>query len=53
MDGNIPSERITQILEEIRVVIPGTEVFLAFQLIASSDMPKQLPLLARLSTTSS
>lgn len=32
MDGNIPAEKITQILEETRVVIPGTEVFLAFQL---------------------
>jgi hypothetical protein len=32
MDKEISGEKITQILEETRVVIPGTEIFLAFQL---------------------
>jgi hypothetical protein len=32
MGEEIPGEKITQILEETRVVIPGTEIFLAFQL---------------------
>ena len=32
MEEKVPGERITQIFEETRVVIPGTEVFLAFQL---------------------
>ena len=32
MSKEVPSEEIDQILEETRVVIPGTEIFLAFQL---------------------
>jgi hypothetical protein len=29
MDKEISGEKITQILEETRIVIPGTEIFLA------------------------